>query len=154
MSPESAPCLVFIRLLQSQTEPVVTPAQQPLRSALVDNVHAAERIVLIDLEEGRSESVEAIVERIVASVRQSSAARQPLTPQRIAHDVPERCSELTPREQEVLTLTAQGHSYESIGAELRISVNTVRYHMKRLHIKLNVHTRVAAINRARSLGLV
>lgn len=61
---------------------------------------------------------------------------------------------LTPREAEVLRLSVEGISYEAMAARLAISVNTVRYYIRRLHLKLDAHNRTAVINEARRLGLV
>jgi ATP/maltotriose-dependent transcriptional regulator MalT len=38
--------------------------------------------------------------------------------------------------------------------ELIISVHTVRYHIKNIYRKLDVHTRMDALGRAKSLGLL
>lgn len=61
---------------------------------------------------------------------------------------------LTDREQEVLQLLAQGCKHEEIGAELFISVATVRYHIKNIYRKLNVNNRVLAIQKAQALKLL
>ncbi|MCA9930414.1 MAG: LuxR family transcriptional regulator, partial [Anaerolineales bacterium] len=47
-----------------------------------------------------------------------------------------------------------GLTYNSIAAQLVISVNTVRYHVKGLYGKLGVSTRADAIARARALALL
>ena len=51
---------------------------------------------------------------------------------------------LTPREWEVLALTAQGLSYAEIAARLFISVGTVRKHMEHVRERLGVHSIPAA----------
>ncbi len=48
---------------------------------------------------------------------------------------------LTPREQEVAVLLAQGRSNQAIARELRISVHTARHHTQRILSKLEVHSR-------------
>jgi two-component system, NarL family, response regulator NreC len=48
---------------------------------------------------------------------------------------------LTPREREVLALIAQGHSNKAIGAELCVSSNTVRAHVRCLMQKLSLDNR-------------
>lgn len=45
---------------------------------------------------------------------------------------------LTPREKEVLTCLVNGLSYKMIGAELNISYETVRSHVKKIYEKLHV----------------
>ncbi|WP_129627286.1 LuxR C-terminal-related transcriptional regulator [Candidatus Oscillochloris fontis] len=61
---------------------------------------------------------------------------------------------LSEREIEVLRLLAAGYSYTQIAAQLVVSVNTVRYHIKGLYSKLGVNKQVQAIERARALGYV
>jgi DNA-binding NarL/FixJ family response regulator len=52
---------------------------------------------------------------------------------------------LSQREVEILRLLAEGHAYKQIAAELRISINTIRTHIKRIYEKLHVHSRTEAI---------
>lgn len=61
---------------------------------------------------------------------------------------------LTPREEEVVALVAQGHSNGEIARALTISANTVRTHMQTLSRKLQVESRTKMVARARTLGLL
>lgn len=56
---------------------------------------------------------------------------------------------LSDREVEVLTKLASGETARQIGAELFVSHETVRSHLKRIYRKLGVHDRAAALQRAR-----
>lgn len=51
---------------------------------------------------------------------------------------------LTPRQQEILRLLAQGSYYKEIGAELGISHATVRAHLHSVYCKLKVKSRARA----------
>jgi DNA-binding NarL/FixJ family response regulator len=51
---------------------------------------------------------------------------------------------LSPRQMEVLTLLAAGCSYEEIGARLFITLNTVKFHVKSIFLRLGVPNRMAA----------
>ena len=53
--------------------------------------------------------------------------------------------DLTPREQEVLALLAQGHLYKEIAGALGIGVETVRTHLSSIYAKLHVRTRTEAV---------
>jgi RNA polymerase sigma factor (sigma-70 family) len=54
--------------------------------------------------------------------------------------------ELTPREREVFELLAQGMTNKAIAAQLVISPNTVKRHLKAIFVKLDVRTRSAAVS--------
>ena len=60
---------------------------------------------------------------------------------------------LTEREQQVLDLLAQMCSTDEIAAELYVSANTVKTHLKGIFGKLCVNRRVDAVRRGRQLGL-
>ena len=61
---------------------------------------------------------------------------------------------LTQRETEVLRLLARGRSYGEIAVQLGVSVNTVATHIKKLYLKLDVHTAAAAVMRGVELRLL
>ncbi len=62
--------------------------------------------------------------------------------------------DLTPREQEVLTLIAQGLSNGEIGEQLVISAKTVDRHRENIMRKLNLHNRVDLVKYALRKGLI
>jgi DNA-binding NarL/FixJ family response regulator len=55
---------------------------------------------------------------------------------------------LTAREKEILSSLSKGNSYKLIGAELNISIDTVRTHIKKIYEKLQVHTQTEAVSKA------
>ena len=57
---------------------------------------------------------------------------------------------LTPRQVEVLRLLEQGRSTKQIAAELQLSSETVRNHIRRLFRALDVNTRLEAVAAARA----
>jgi DNA-binding NarL/FixJ family response regulator len=61
---------------------------------------------------------------------------------------------LTPREREILELLAEGLTMQQIGRRLTISPRTVETHVAKLYRKLEVRSRVQAIAKAASLGLL
>ncbi|MBE7536001.1 MAG: response regulator transcription factor [Anaerolineales bacterium] len=63
-------------------------------------------------------------------------------------------SDLTEREQQVLSQAAQGATDKEIAAELNISLNTVKTHMRNILSKLHVSTRREAAKVAKSKRLV
>lgn len=61
---------------------------------------------------------------------------------------------LTPQEIRMLRLLGEGHSYESAGANLEITVNTVRKHVRSIYEKLHVHSKSEAVSKAIRAGLI
>jgi LuxR family maltose regulon positive regulatory protein len=61
---------------------------------------------------------------------------------------------LSDRELEVLHLMAQGLSNPEIAKRLFLSTNTLKAHAQNIYIKLDVHNRMEAVNKARELGLL
>jgi PAS domain S-box-containing protein len=59
---------------------------------------------------------------------------------------------LTPRQVEVLRLLEQGRSTQQMAAELHVSTETVRNHVRRLFRALGVNSRLEAVAAARPLG--
>lgn len=67
---------------------------------------------------------------------------------------PDLTDALTERELQVLRLLSSTLSTEDIAAELVVSINTVRMHTKNIYSKLDAHSRIEAVDRARDLGLI
>lgn len=61
---------------------------------------------------------------------------------------------LTDREKEILAGLSDGDSYHSIADSLFISVDTVRYHIRNVYQKLQVHSQSAAVSKAIRRGLI
>jgi DNA-binding NarL/FixJ family response regulator len=53
---------------------------------------------------------------------------------------------LSPRQRQILALVAQGRGNEEIAAELELSPNTVKFHIRALYSRLGVRNRVEAAN--------
>lgn len=76
----------------------------------------------------------------------------------VCKSLPERAAatepRLSPRENEVLRLVAQGLANSDIARRLDISPHTVRTHVQSLLTKLNGANRIAAVGAARQAGLL
>ncbi|GAB2674262.1 response regulator transcription factor [Flavihumibacter cheonanensis] len=55
---------------------------------------------------------------------------------------------LTNREKEILQLLSSGNSFKMIAAELSISLDTVRTHIKHIYDKLHVRSQIEAVSKA------
>lgn len=92
-----------------------------------------------------------IARRVLAYFRSGSgpAAAAPAAARDTSHS-----SALTARETDVLRHLAQGHTLAEVGRELSVSVNTVKTHVKNVYARLDVTTRIAAVDAARRMGIL
>jgi len=65
----------------------------------------------------------------------------------------EAAYELTPHEVRLLRMLVEGHSYKTAAAELHVSVNTIKFHLRHIYEKLQVHTKSEAVAKALRHGL-
>jgi DNA-binding NarL/FixJ family response regulator len=108
------------------------------------------RMRLISAVNGEPVVSPAIARRVLAYFRGDTIpvrARQKTPP-----SVPPAA--LTQRETEVLKLLALGHTLGEAGKVLSLSVNTVKTHVKNVYARLDVTTRLAAVDTARRMGLL
>jgi len=61
---------------------------------------------------------------------------------------------LTPHELRLLKMLSEDHSYKSAAAALRSSVNTVKFHMRSIYAKLQVHSKSEAVAKSLRRGIV
>jgi len=96
-------------------------------------------------------------DRLLESVREAATGGAPMSPE-IARRVTELFRQfsppasadyhLTPHETRLLRMLVEGHNYKTAAAELKLSVNTVAFHMKRVYEKLQVHSKSEAVAKA------
>jgi len=55
---------------------------------------------------------------------------------------------LTIKEKDILLLLVNGYSYKMIASEINISIDTVRFHIKKIYDKLHVHSSTGAVSKA------
>src|ERR1700730_708314 len=56
--------------------------------------------------------------------------------------------QLTPHEIRILTLLVEGYNYKTAADELDVSINTIRFHMRSIYEKLQVHSKSEAVSKA------
>ena len=67
--------------------------------------------------------------------------REVRPPERIDHD-------LTPHETRLLKLLVEGHNYTTAASELGVTYNTIKFHMRHIYEKLQVHSKSEAVAKA------
>lgn len=77
-----------------------------------------------------------------------SVARKVLTMVPQAKTQEQEKSNLTSRETAILQSLVNGYSYKMIASEAGISIDTVRFHIKKIYDKLHVHSATEAVSRA------
>ncbi|MDD7939476.1 response regulator transcription factor [Actinomycetospora lutea] len=92
---------------------------------------------------------EGTLDRVLAALR----APVPAAPV-VDAAVPPGRVELTPRECDVLRLLGQGREPARIATELKLSLHTVRGHVKTLMAKLDAHSQLEAVVAAHRRGLI
>ena len=95
--------------------------------------------------------------KLLESLREAVTGGAPMSPE-VANRVitlfreirpPERADyELTPHETRLLKLLVEGHNYTTAAAELGVSYNTIKFHMRHIYEKLQVHSKSEAVSKA------
>ncbi len=95
--------------------------------------------------------------KLLDSIREAVNGGAPMTPEvarrviNIFRDIrpPERANyELTPHEIRLLKLFVEGHNYKTAAVELKVSINTINFHVRNIYGKLQVHSRSEAVAKA------
>jgi DNA-binding NarL/FixJ family response regulator len=101
--------------------------------------------------------------RLLEAIREANDGGAPMTPE-IARKVvtlfqqtarPQQLDEeLTPHELRLLKLLAEGYSYQDAADQFRVSINTLRNHIRSIYDKLHVHSKSAAVSKALRYRLI
>lgn len=88
----------------------------------------------------------AIRKELLDAIRSVGAGKRALSPE-VAHNLAQHALDdpLTPRELDVLRLVAEGHGNKAIAAQLGLSIDTVKAHLKSTFSKLEVDDRTHAV---------
>ncbi|HRH46544.1 MAG TPA: response regulator transcription factor [Pyrinomonadaceae bacterium] len=101
--------------------------------------------------------------KLIESLRDAISGGAPMSPE-VARKVitlfrdfrpPEKVDyDLTPHETRLLKLLVEGHSYKTAASELRVTVNTISFHLKNIYEKLQVHSKSEAVAKALQNGII
>jgi len=101
----------------------------------------------------RQKEIEELLQRVVSSAAKLSRLSAP-PPERLPASADLPCASVTVREREVIRLLARGASTGSIAEKLLITHRTARNHIQNILGKLGAHSRLEAVARASSSGLL
>ena len=90
---------------------------------------------ILDVHSGGTPMTPEIAKKVLSHFYQ-----QPLKAKELYH--------LTDREKDILFCLTQGYSYKMIATQLQISIDTVRFHIKQIYLKLQVNSAPEAIAKA------
>ena len=95
--------------------------------------------------------------KLLENIREAVSGGAPMSPEvamrviKLFREVrpPERVDyDLTPHETRLLKLLVEGHNYTTAAEELRVSYNTIKFHMRHIYEKLQVHSKSEAVAKA------
>ena len=102
--------------------------------------------------------------KLLDAVREVADGGAPMSPeiarqvvemfQRVAPPPATAPHRLSPREVDVLKCLAEGHVYKTAAAELGLSLDTVRFHIRNIYEKLHVHSKSEAVLAALRAGIL
>ena len=123
-----------------------TPIQQSLESAQRE----------VEKQEHRPRPLLAYIDRLLAALPpDADKLPVPIYAQSAGNDPQlDLPTPLSERERQILRLLAGGLSNDDIAANLFLSTNTVKTHLKRIYEKMGVNSRLKAVNKARSANII
>jgi DNA-binding NarL/FixJ family response regulator len=95
--------------------------------------------------------------RLLESLKEAVTGGAPMSPEVASRVItlfreirpPERADyALTPHETRLLKLLVEGHNYTTAAEELNVSFNTVKFHIRHIYEKLQVHSKSEAVGKA------
>lgn len=95
--------------------------------------------------------------KLLENIREAVSGGAPMSPEvasrviSLFRDIrpPEKVDyDLTPHETRLLKLLVAGHNYTTAAVELGVSYNTIKFHMRHIYEKLQVHSKSAAVAKA------
>ena len=129
------PNLLFIMCTSYEDDEIIFKSLKAGASGYILKTEGPTKIIdaLNDLFDGGSPMSSSIARKVVASFSKFEG-------------IDESVQLLTPRENEILELLATGKMNKEVADNLQISGGTVRKHIQHIYEKLQVNTRVEAVN--------
>lgn len=119
------------------------------RTLLEEAVKTGSDGIVLESEMGSGHVITAL-----RTVSKGGVYLEPKIAQQLHGSSRHRRPELTPRELEVMQEVANGCNDREVGERLHLATDTVKYHLKQVYQKLNVHSRTRAAISLVLMGLV
>lgn len=138
--------------------------QHPQLVALVLTIHTDDERIFDALCAGASGYMlkTTTPQKLLESLKEAVAGGAPMSPE-VARRViglfrdfrpPSQAThDLTPHEVRLLKLLVDGYSYKAAASELGVTVNTIKFHLRSIYDKLQVHSKSEAVAKALRHGL-
>lgn len=100
--------------------------------------------------------------KLIESLKEAVAGGSPMSPEAARRVInlfrevrPPKLADydLTPHEVRLLKLLVEGHNYKSAAVELGVTVHAVKFHLRHIYEKLQVHSKSEAVAKALRHGL-
>jgi DNA-binding NarL/FixJ family response regulator len=124
---------------------------------VLDSIRAGARGYLL-----KDQRIDSCVEAI-AEIRRGGSPISPAIARQLINQMgvgippaqaPKLVSPLSERETEVLQILSRGFSYQECASVLKVSANTIGFHVKNIYRKLEVNSRAEALFEATTQGLI
>lgn len=144
--------VIVMLTVRDEEEKLFEAIKNGAQGYLLKNIRSRELLEMLrGALRGEAAISTALAGRMLEEFRRLSRL-EPLAPGTSSSQEP--MSALTHREQEVLSLVAEGRTDKEIAAQLSLSLHTVKSHLRNILSKLQVNSRREAAWLARSRGLV
>jgi LuxR family maltose regulon positive regulatory protein len=141
----------YVRMFVDEGQPAASLLTRLLKSPLRSGVAAQEAVA----RQSNKNYIRGLLGAFNSAARTTAGTLHASPP--TVYDLPAQqglVEPLSARELEVLKLVAAGLSTQEVASRLIITPGTLRNHLKSIYGKLDAHSRVQAVGRARELGLL
>jgi two-component system NarL family response regulator len=152
---EMPDCKIVMLTMSEEEQDLFEAIKSGASGYLLKNISAADFFsYLAELQTGHAPFSPGLAEKILKEFvlqaeRSSPAEASPDLPAEEASD-----ATLTPRQMQILTLVAQGHTYQQVAKTIGLSERTVKYHMAEILERLHLQNRSQVIAYAARMHMI